>query len=130
MSDVDAQVLSAVQAALEKNPKATVDELFEVAQGVNEAVAALTRRQFHARYPLQIKRKLSPRRPGRPRKAKTGARRVRKAQTNGPVRDTVRAIFLKFASDLAAADARKDLVRVVAGVDRYVDEALKATGSH
>jgi hypothetical protein len=45
------------------------------------------------------------------------------------VREAVRASFLKFASDLAAADARKDLVRVVAGVDRYVDEVLKATGN-
>jgi len=122
--------LKAVEVALKDNPKATVDELFEIAQGVNKAVAELSKRQFHARYPLQVKRKLSPRRPRRPRKPKAGARRARKAPANGPVRDAVRAIFLKFASDLAAADARKDLVRVVAGVDRYVDEVLKATGSH
>ncbi len=127
MADIDKKVLGAVEAALQKNPQATVDELFAVALGVNKAVASLSKRQFHARYPLQVKRKLSPPRPRRPRKAKPGAKRGRKP-ADGSVRDAVRASFLKFASDLAAADARKDLVRVVAGVDRYVDEVLKTTG--
>ena len=129
MSDIDEKVLSAVEAALEKNPNATVDELFALAQGVNRAVASLSKRQFHARYPLQIKRRRSPRRPRRPRRTPAAPRRGRKATAVGSMRDTVRATLLKFASDLAAADARKDLVRVVAGVDRYVDEVLKATGN-
>ena len=128
MSDVDVKVLAAVEAALKKSPKASVDELFEVAKGVNRSVSALTKRQFHARYPLQIKRKLSPPRPRRAKKAKQGSRRGRHGR-NDSVRDAVRATFLRFASDLAAADARKDLVHVVAGVDRYVAEVLKATGN-
>ncbi len=128
MSDIDEKVLSAVEAELKRNPQATVDELFAVALGVNKEVAGLSKRQFHARYPLQVKRKLSPRKPRRPRPAKPGAKRRRKP-ADGSAREAVRASFLKFASDLAAAEARKDLVRVVAGVDRYVDEVLKATGS-
>jgi hypothetical protein len=128
MSDIDPKVLSAVEAALEKNPEATVDELFAIARGVNEEVASLNKRQFHARYPLQVKRKLAPPKPRRPRSAKPKAKRGRKPAA-GSVREAVRSCFLKFASDLAAADARKDLVRVVAGVDRYVDEVLKATGN-
>jgi hypothetical protein len=72
MSDIDEKVLSAVEAALMKNPGATVDELFAVALGVNEAVAGLSKRQFHARYPLQVKRKMSPPKPRRPRQAKPG----------------------------------------------------------
>jgi hypothetical protein len=128
MSDIDEKVLSAVEAALKKNPGATVDELFAIALDVNKAVASLSKRQFHARYPLQVKRKLSPPRPRRARRVKAGTKRSRKP-ANGPVREGVRACFLKFASDLAAADARKDLVRVVASVDRYVDEVLKATGN-
>jgi hypothetical protein len=127
MSDIDEKVLSAVEAALQANPQATVDELFAVALGVNKAVASLSKRQFHARYPLQVKRKLSPRRPRRPRQAKPGAKPSRKPAA-GSVREAVRASFLEFASDLAAAEARKDLVRVVAGVDRYVDKVLEATG--
>ena len=129
MTEIDEKVLHAVEAALNKNPKATVDELFEVAKGVNRAVESLSKRQFHARYPLQVKRKLAPRKPHRTRRAKGAPRRGRKAPSNGSVRDAVRASLLKFATDLAGAEARKDVVRVVAGIDRYVDEVLKATGT-
>lgn len=129
MSEIDEKVLHAVEAALSKDPKATVDELFEMAKRVNGAVAGLSKRQFHARYPLQVKRKLAPPKPRRPKKARGAPRRSRKTPSNGSVRDAVRASLLKFASDLAGAEARKDLVRVVAGVDRYVDEVLKATGN-
>ncbi|HSW31285.1 MAG TPA: hypothetical protein VLH75_17495 [Longimicrobiales bacterium] len=128
MSDIDPKVLSAVEAALEKHPEATVDELFAVALEVSKDVAGLSKRQFHARYPLQVKRKLSPPRPRRPRQARPRVKRSRKP-ADGSVRAAVRATLLQFASDLAAAEARKDLVRVVASVDRYVDEVLKATGS-
>ncbi len=33
---------------------------------------------------------------------------------------------MEFASDLAAAEGRSDIVRVLAEVDRYVDAAIKA----
>lgn len=125
MSDVDQEVLAAVEAALAQDANASVDELFEVAKGVNRSVSTLTKRQFHARYPLQIKRKLAPRRRGR---AKQPSRRGRQASANS-MRDAVRATLLKFASDLAAADDRKSLVHVVANVDRYVGDVLKATGN-
>ncbi|MHB1194143.1 MAG: hypothetical protein ACYC6F_13970 [Longimicrobiales bacterium] len=128
MSDIDEKVLSAVEAELKRHPEATVDELFAVALGVNEEVAGLSKRQFHARYPLQVKRKLRPPKPRRPRRPKPSVKRGRKP-ADGSVREAVRASFLEFASELSAAEARKDLVRVVAGVDRYVDEVLKATGS-
>jgi hypothetical protein len=129
MAEIDEKVLHAVEAALSKNPKTTLDELFEVAKGVNPAIGSLNKRQFHARYPLQIKRKLAPPRPRRAKRAKGAPRRSRKAPSNGSIRDAVRASLIKFAADLAGAEARQDIVRVVAGVDRYVDEILKATGS-
>jgi hypothetical protein len=37
----------------------------------------------------------------------------------------VRQIFLQFATDIAGAEEGKDLVMVLANVDRYVDQALK-----
>ena len=43
-------------------------------------------------------------------------------------REAVRAQFLKFASDITAAETRRDLVRVLANVDKYVDAVVKATG--
>jgi len=78
MSEVDQKVLSAVEAALKENPDATVDELFAIALRVNESVAGLSKRQFHARYPLQVKRKLSPPKPRRARRAKAAPGRGRK----------------------------------------------------
>ena len=38
----------------------------------------------------------------------------------------MRAALFKFATDLSAAEERKDLVRVLAQVDDYVDDVLKA----
>lgn len=128
MAEIDGKVLEAVEAALKENPKATVDELREVALKVNSTVGDLTKRQFHARYPLQVKRKLSPPKPRRAKRS-TGRRRGRSGTQDASNRDAVRGVFLRFASDIAAAEERKDLVKVVAGVDRYVDEALKAAGS-
>lgn len=128
MAEIDAKVMQAVEKALKKNPDATVDELLEVAKKVNSSITELTKRQFHARYPLQVKRKLNP--PKRRAKAAKKKRksRGRKREKSGETpRDQVREIFLRFASDLAAAEERKAVVRVVAGVDKYVDEVLKTT---
>lgn len=128
MADIDEKVLGAVEEALRKNPQATVDELFALATSVNGAVASLSKRQFHARYPLQIKRKMAPAKPRKPRSRGPGRGAGRPRATTPATRDAVRATLLRFASDLTAAEARKDLVKVVAGVDRYVDEILKTTG--
>lgn len=128
MANSDAEILGAVESALRENPKASVDELFEVAKGVDPKVGKLTKRQFHARYPLQVKRKFAPAKPRRPRREPSPKRPRKSAGPAAPVREAVRASLLRFASDLAGAEARKDVVRVVAGVDRYVDEVLKAVG--
>ena len=128
MADIDSKVLAAVESALKDNPSATVDELFNLAQKVNGSIADLTKRQFHARYPLQVKRKLSPPKPRKARRSRSGTRKGSAGPDANGVREAVRASFLKFASDLAGAEVRKEVVRVVAGVDRYVDEVLKATG--
>ncbi len=127
MAQVDEGVLSAVEAALKKKPNASVDELMEMAKGVNPAIGKLSKRQFHARYPLQVKRRISTSKPGR-RRTRKPAPRKRGTSTKVNGRDAVRAAFLRFASDLAGAEARKDVVRVVANVDKYVDEVLKAAG--
>lgn len=125
MADIDPKVMQAVEKELKKNPDATVDELLEVAKKVNSDISDLTKRQFHARYPLQVKRKLNPPKPRSTRKR--SSRRAKRSKNGKSRRDQVREIFLRFASDLAAAEERKAVVRVVAGVDTYVDEVLKTT---
>jgi len=128
VADIDEKVLAAVETAIKENPNATVDELMELAKGVSPSMGKLTKRQFHARYPLQVKRKMSAAKGGRRRTRKrTSGKRGNRAAKNG--REAVRAAFLRFASDLAGAEARKDVIKVVANVDKYVDEVLRVTGT-
>jgi hypothetical protein len=127
-----------VELELTKNPDASVDDLFDKAKGLNSGIARMTRRQFHARYPLQVKRKRGGRRRGR-KGAKAGRKAVAaKGPRRGPGRprgsrtarggdnEGVRQVFLRFAQDVAAADTPAALVKLILNVDRYVDEAVKA----
>ncbi len=126
MADVDAKLMSFVENALKKSPELSTNELFEQAKKKHPAAKELSVRQFHARYPLQVKRRMSlakaktkptPRKPAAtPRARKRPARR-----------DAVRVALLRFASDLSAAQERPDLVKVLANVDQYVDEVMEAT---
>ena len=116
-------VMQFVEKELSKNPNIETSDLHEKAKSVNASVGKLSLRQFNARYPLQVKRRETLKKPRRRTRRAGNARGRRAAAKN---REAVRDVFLGFAADLAAAEERKELVRVLAGVDRYVDEALKA----
>jgi len=126
MAKIDDKVMDAVERELKKNPDASVDELQAMATKINKSMAELTKRQFHARYPLQVKRKMSPPKPKK--KPRKSTRSTKKAASSNGRRDKVREVLLKLASELAAAEERAEAVRVVAGIDSYVDEVLKVTG--
>jgi hypothetical protein len=116
-------VMQFVEKELSKNPNIETSDLHEKAKSVDASVGKLSLRQFNARYPLQVKRRETLKKPRR----RTGrAANVRGRRAAAKNREAVRDVFLGFAADLAAAEERKELVRVLAGVDRYVDEALKA----
>ena len=152
-SKSDEKIMAMVEAELKRNPRISVDDLLEKAKAISSAVARLSKRQFHARYPLQVKRRRkalsgSRRATGRQPAKKTAApsagrkRRARRKTSAEPApeapapastastvdRDAIRAAFFSFASDLAAAEARKDVVKVVAGVDKYVNQVVKSVG--
>jgi len=122
MAKNEEKVMQFVEKTLEKTPDISTSDLYAQAKKIDSGVEQLSLRQFNARFPLQIKRRKSMSRPGR--------KRVRRRRTSRTVssegRDGVRDAFLKFASDLSAAEERKDLVKVIARVDQYVDEALEA----
>jgi len=162
----DENVLAVLEEALRKNPGASNADLFEKAKEANPEIAGLDRRQFNARYPLQIKRRLQldaggakpakprtraakseapaapPRRRGRPPKSVQSAAAPEAAAPaaasvegapekagRGADRDAIRSAFMSFAQDLvSAADTPKQLVQVLAEVDRYVDQVAKAQG--
>jgi hypothetical protein len=127
MPDIDAKVMAFVEEALANNPNISTTDLFEAAKKKSRSIASLNIRQFNARYPLQIKRRQS---------MESGTRRSRGAARRGRGRrgrddqrqQAVRQVLLRFAEDLTGAEARKDLVTVLANLDNYASEAFRAAG--
>lgn len=130
MPEIDQKAMKFVEDTLKKSPKIELDELFQRTKKVSSSIGLLSKRQFNARYPLQVKRRraLATRGKGAGRKkaAPPQGRPPRKppVQSSAP-RDMVRQVFLRFATDITAAEERKDLVKVLAGVDQYVDQVFK-----
>lgn len=119
MADVDPKLMTFVEAELKKSPDISTNDLFDKAKKKHPAAAELSVRQFHARYPLQVKRRMS--------LAKGGGRRKPRRKTRRTARrDAVREALLRFATDLSAAEERKDIVKLMSEMDRYVDDVLEA----
>lgn len=123
MPKTEEKVMGLVEDELKKNPKVSTSDLFDKAKKASSAIGKLTLRQFHARYPLQVKRRRSQSTSKKPRRQRGGRQ---KAATTSNGREAVRQTLLAFASDMAAAEERKDLVKVLADVDKYVDRVMKA----
>jgi len=130
VAEINEKVMEFVKETLDKSPKINLDELFERAKELSDDVAELSKRQFNARYPLQVKRRLAQATRGKGSKRKTTAAAKRRSRSAAAAkaeasRAAIRQVLLRFAADLAGAEERKDLVKVLAGVDRYVDEVFK-----
>ena len=138
MPEIDERAMKFVEETLQKSPEIELSDLFQRTKKVSRSIGKLSKRQFNARYPLQVKRRraLAVRAGGQRRKtsppAKIAARKktnVRSSAARGSEpRDVVRHVLLQFATDIAAAEERKDLVKVLAGVDHYVDLVLEGVG--
>jgi hypothetical protein len=117
------KVMQFVEKELAKKPDIQTAELQEKAKGVDASVGKLSLRQFNARYPLQVKRKQAPPRPRR-RRSRADRRARTKAAAN---REAMKKVLYDFAGEVAsAATAPRDLIALMANLDRYVDQALKA----
>ncbi len=135
------KVMEFVERELKKNPKIGSSDLFKKAKKVSRTVSGMTIQQFHAKYPLQVKRRLAPRKP-----RKSSARQPRKSRASKPVsrrrrraatkavenavgnRDAIRVVLLSFAKDLSAAESKAATIDVLADLDKYVDRVVKAAG--
>lgn len=122
MAAVNDKVLTMVRDEIEKNPKVTTSELYDRAKKIDKEVGKLSARQFNARYPLQVKRRMAP-----PPKRR-GRGRSRKQAAQGGDRTAVRAVLQQLAQDVAGAESGAELVTVVGNLDNYVDQVLKASG--
>ncbi len=120
------RVMEFVERELKKNPKIGSGDLFKKAKKVSRTVSGMTIRQFHAKYPLQVKRRLAPKKPRKPAARKPTSRRA--AKTAGRNRDAIRSVLLGFAKDLSAAESQAATIDVMANLDKYVDRVVKAAG--
>lgn len=116
MAETDEKVMALVEREIKKNPDIETSKLYEKAKAANEEIGKLTLRQFHARYPLQVKRKMAPKKP---------RRRPRKPEVN---REAIREVLVTFARDVAAAEG-PEVIDLVGNVDEYVDRVVKAARS-
>lgn len=135
MAAVSEKVLQMVQEELVSNPEATNQELYDKAVEIDKSIKKLSLRQFHARYPLQVKRQMAA--TAREETTETGAsaegtvesrvtrRRGRRRKVE-PDRGLIRATLIEFAKAVASAESKGDVVDVIGNVDEYVDKVLVA----
>ncbi|HUF14052.1 MAG TPA: hypothetical protein VMN78_13190 [Longimicrobiales bacterium] len=81
MADTNDRVMAMVEKELQADPEISNEDLRTKAEKLDEGVARMSARQFNARYPLQVKRRLRPRRSGGRKSARRGAGRKRGGKT-------------------------------------------------
>ncbi|WP_420634896.1 hypothetical protein [Candidatus Palauibacter sp.] len=134
-------VLAFVKRTLGENPDVKNAVLFAGACEIDASVAQLSPRQFHAKYPLQVKRRMAmaaadqtpvkPAAPKRARKPKAAPAAEAAAPVEAPSMGDgdaagVRGLLMDFARDLAHAGTQAETIEVLARLDAYVDDIMKA----
>ena len=138
-----AAVMEYVERTLEANPGIANAELFAGAREIDPSVAALSARQFHAKYPLQVKARLAraaapePKTPPEPEEAMSEEPTATDVSSAGegdtatsPTGEgdplAVRRLLLDLAKELARAESKAEVIEVIAGLDDYVAEIMEA----
>lgn len=144
-SERNPEIIERVREKLEKYPELKSRQLYDMAVRLDTSLATLGLRSFHARYVLPIMReraraegRIKPRAPRKKRvAAKTAAataagasdqKAARTRSSRGPSSDEharVRAILLRFARDVAAAESRADIVDLIGGIDAVAAAILE-----
>ena len=126
-------VMEFVEATLEANPGIKNADLFAGAREIDPSVGQLSARQFHAKYPLQVKARLAraaapePRtrpEPEVPTAEESAAPEAPSAGAGDPL--AVRRLLLDLARELASAESPADMIEVMARLDDYVVEIMEA----
>ena len=128
-----AAVMEYVERTLEANPGVTNADLFAGAREIDPSVGELTARQFHAKYPLQVKARLAkaaapkpktPLEPEVPAAEEATAPEEPSAEAGDPV--AVRRLLVDLAKELASAESKAEVIEVMARLDEYVAEIMEA----
>lgn len=118
------KVMQMVEKELSKNPDVSNEKLYEKAKSVDDSIADLSLRQFHAKYPLQVKRRSAPKRA--PAGSSGRKRKSRRKRRGEPDREAVRRTLLRFAKEISAAEDKAATIDLMADLDRVVDEVVEA----
>lgn len=126
MAETNEKVMDMVRQTIMKTPDIGTNELYKKAQKVDSSIGELTLRQFHARYPLQVKRKMAAA-SGKTRRRKSRRRSRRGAEVD---RAAIREGLVGFAREVSAAgDAgTAEVIDAMQSVDQYVEKIVKALG--
>ena len=120
------KVMDFVEKQLKRDPKATSEKLFEGAKKIDNKIGKLSLRQFHAKYPLQVKRRRNKGKKAAPKRARRAPTRTSRAPRRAAgSQDAVRRVMLRFAKDISAAD-KTGTIDILANIDRYVSDVIKA----
>lgn len=124
-------IMEMVRQELSDDPDAENKDLYAKAKKIDPSVDDLSLRQFHARYPLQVKRKMAQSR--RDRQKSRGAKKRTDGSGSGGSggsgavdRETIRSTLLRFARDVSAADGKAEMIDILSSVDDYVDDVVDA----
>lgn len=130
MAAKNERVMEMVRREVRKNPDVPSQELFDKAKKMDSGIGRLDIRQFHASYPLQVKRLLKKsaggrrgakraaparRGPGRPRKTRAPAKAAAKTAKKTPAGRRRRTAATKAAAGTTTTSARggRDTVRSI-----------------
>lgn len=115
----DERVRALVKRRLVEDPTRSTETLYEECVEVAPSLRGLDLRQFHARYALPLKRRL----PGG-ESAPEGDEPGLSPGSDRMIRERIRAVFFEFAVALEGAPNRAETVRLLAGLDDYVDRVM------
>lgn len=118
--DRNERVMEMVEEAIRENPDVSNQELQERASEIDPRIGELSARSFNARYPLQVKRKLSAGQ--KEEEETTGSEEGREDP-----KSTLRQTLIDYAKNIAAAKDRGEVVELVENVDEYVDRVMDKT---
>ncbi len=138
MADVNEKVMTMVEKELARKPDTSTTDLHELAKKVDPTIGKLSVRQFHARYPLQVKRRKSLAKGGgrrrkspatgdgtRGRRGRTGTPRTRAGAARS---SEVHGVLIEFAKEVSAANDRGPtaMLDVISNLDGWVTRIEKA----
>ncbi len=143
--DAGAAVLAYVTRVLKRNPEVKNAELFKGACEIDASVAELSARQFHAKYPLQVKRRMAtaaapapvaPAPAPAPAPAAPAVAEPAPPTATAPAAEVpsmgdgdaaaVRGLLFNLARELANAGTQAETIEVMVRLDGYVDDIMQA----